>query len=360
MASTLPRSKDISVMCGCLSRSSIFMQELKVIENCGNFIFEEIQQRKDKLWARSILRYIYSKIYTDAPPQNCKSSKLSLRRRRLITKMFYVETKKLKQSGISVYTEIETLLNLKNEHALGMIIYFFQETLDADDEHLVTDHYLPIRTMSSYRHNDKITDVKVFIDIIATYLNSCFRVKVLHLKENLIQDSVTKMVLNTKLYSLLLKRYQEFLLPDEIAYKYNVLKYSNLTTSTLCMSDEYALDNGKGYDKAIELLSKLHLPYTPTDKLQLIQEVSDSVNSALEEYTKKSGNTLEINGDIILEIFTLLVLRSQTHSLPSQLEYVKEFIHPKSLTRSEGYYFTTLEAALSVVLHPPKEWDIIS
>ena len=272
--------------------------------------------------------------------------------------MFTVDTAKMHQTGLSPYTEIEALLNLKSENALAMIIYFFQETVDAEDENLVTNHYLPIRTMSSYHHSDKISDIKFFISILATYLNSCFRLKVLHLKENMLQDSVTKMVLNTKLYLMIMDKYQEFLLPDEISYKENVMKYSSISTSTLRMSDEYALDNGKGYEKAIELLAKLHLPYTPTGKLEVIQEVSESVNSSLEEFTKKSGRTLEIDGDIILEIFTLLVLRSQTPSLPSQLEYIKEFIHPKSLTRSEGYYVTTLEAAFSVVLNPPKEWDI--
>jgi len=272
--------------------------------------------------------------------------------------MFTVDTSKLQQPGISPYTEIEALLNLKGEHSLAMITYFFQETIDAEDESLVTNHYLPIRTMSCYHHSDKISDIKSFITILATYLNSCFRLNVLHLKENFLQDSVTKMVLNSKLYLMIIKKYSEFLLLDEMTYKENVIKYSSISTSTLSMSDEYALDNGKGYEKAIELLARLHLPYTPTDKLAVIQEVSESVNSSLEEFNKKSGTTLEINGDIILEIFTLLVLRSQTPSLPSQLEYIKEFIHPKSLTRSEGYYFTTLEAALSVVLHPPKEWDI--
>jgi hypothetical protein len=253
-----------------------------------------------------------------------------------------------------VYTELEKYLDIKSEHNLATIIYVFQVAFAVEELPTPKDFIRSHKATLKMKDIPDILEIKDFVGIFKRFILKSY--KTVYFKQSQLEDTIIKTVINPKIYQNIIKKIQASLQIIEERYIENMQRFETIDTKAILLPDEYSLDNGRGYSQAIDLLKRINFLHSPIDKLQLIQEVSESIVRALDEYTHIDKIHRELNGDITLEIFILLILRTKVSYLKSNIEFVRMFVHPDSLTRSEGYYLTTLEAALAVIINPPNNW----
>lgn len=303
----------------------------------------------DSKWRSNMLWFDYLNTHktttnTEIQPQN-----------RLISPLFSTD-----MQAKSLLDYIRSHICYKNKHSnviSGLICAFaesfqrfYTDVAGGKEEELAVD----IVEMADFRR--VICEIKRFVEVLLVSFESYYGGEELgQLIKRRAVDIVavlTDEVMHTGVYHTLLRIYSAANAEKETRYQQKIKENALISCEEMGISYYFCIDSNpesEGYTPAIDLLRTLTAVTSPLAKLEIVIKTTKKLCECVDLYwtgRDVQAEQLVINADMILSIFSYIVVKARVRNLMGHVALMVEFVKEDVQNGPFGYYLATLEAAV--------------
>jgi len=106
------------------------------------------------------------------------------------------------------------------------------------------------------------------------------------------------------------------------------------------------------YQDAIDLMKKLPTFSTPTEKIELLINVSDSLCKCISNFWNSrpsKPNNIVLGADDLLPLFTYVIIKSKVNNLHSEMMFIQDYLDQDLNQTVQGYFLVTFQTCLSLI-----------